>query len=472
MTMGIFAVPVAGRWLIHAPLHGLSAVVNRSAADALAADLRRASEAPARSDTAADLVEPNDLGAMLDTLREPVEAPKPRTGRLAPQFLGLVPTRGCNLRCGYCGFGATPHAAVMTPALAVAAVNWMATLVRRGARDTLEVHFFGGEPFAAFETVEAAVLRTQLLASQDGVASRLEVTTNGAYSEERARFAGDHFDTVVLSLDGFARHHDRHRLRVDGTGSFATVVRTAGILSASPTELCLRVCVAEDNLDALPEIVDWFCEAFRPSAIDVETLQQTPEAEVSGLRPPDPYRFARQFLATRRVGATHAVHVGYAAADLRHARTSFCPLGHDALIVHPDGGVTGCYLLDADWRARGLDLALGGYSEEHGFHIDTDAIQRVRALTGLKPGCARCFCRWSCAGGCHVHHSYPGCATSYDDFCRQTRLITACLLLDELGLAALGEDLIGDAMACEALAHWPDDHVDPAAPHGPDRKEA
>jgi len=74
------------------------------------------------------------------------------------------------------------------------------------------------------------------------------------------------------------------------------VAATARVLSASPAELCLRICVAQDNVEQLAETVDWFAQEFQPCSIDFETLQPTPESERAGLRPPDPYAFAAQFL--------------------------------------------------------------------------------------------------------------------------------------------------------------------------------
>jgi hypothetical protein len=44
----------------------------------------------------------NEILHILKTGAEP--APSPKQGDLAPAFLGLLPTRGCNLSCRYCGF--------------------------------------------------------------------------------------------------------------------------------------------------------------------------------------------------------------------------------------------------------------------------------------------------------------------------------------------------------------------------------
>jgi hypothetical protein len=58
-----------------------------------------------------------------------------------------------------------------------------------------------------------------------------------------------------------------------------------------------------------------------------------------------------------------------------------------------------------------------------------------------------------------VNHSYPGCSLTYDDFCIQTRLITACSLLEGLGFASLADDLVADRAEMQRLALRPSDKV-------------
>jgi len=435
----VFVVPVCEEWLVYAPLERVTAAANSAAV----AELSRG--------------EPSRLREALAGTTE--AEPRPREGPVDPQFFGIVPTRACNLACVYCGFGSSPCAERMAPQLAVAGVNWMAGHAARRGRTTLDVHFFGGEPFTAFAVVEAAVERTRSAAAEKGLATHLEVATNGVYSEERARFAGEAFDKVVLSVDGFAEAHDCHRPFPGGSGSFNQVARTARVLSRSRAELCLRICVAGDNVEDLPESVAWLCEEFHPSSIDFETLQPTPESERAGLRPPDPYVFSVRFLEARRAAVERGVDAIYAAALTEKPRLSFCPVGNDTLILHPDGRLSACYLPESDWQARGMDLDLGRLVEGE-MELAPAAVERVRTLVAEKPRCDACFCRWSCAGGCHVNHSYPGCSGAYGSFCIQTRILTACSLLCGLGLTSLADELAGSRESMERLALWPSDRLE------------
>ncbi len=440
--MSVFALPVFDRWLLHAPLLGLSALVNGAA--------RRSLSEGSTDDTSAA------LRTML--CRKGIE-PQPRSGPLVPHFLGLVTTRACNLNCVYCSFGASRRSETMSYSLAVAAVNWMAANAAASGRQTLDIHFFGGEPLIAFDVVEVAVHSTRAAAARHHLKPRLEVATNGTYSESRARFVGDHFQTVVLSIDGFEKTHNRRRHTDTERGSFQSVCRTARIVRDSPADLCLRICVADDNVDQLPELTGWFCEEFRPSTIDFETIQPTCASEHAGLASPDPYTFSRLYDAARETAQAHGVVPVYSASATENPRLTFCPVGNDALILHPEGRITACYLLENEWIDRGLDLNLGVLSIDGTIKLDAGAVERVRRLVNSKPRCGRCFCRWSCAGGCHVNNTYPSCSDSYSDFCLQTRLTTASHLLRGIDDGALVTELLKDRRAMERLALNPDDRL-------------
>lgn len=438
-NQSIFVIPVLDRWLLFAPLHRVSAIVNRAAVRQL-----RALAHPANGRVA-------ELSALLEA--QPDSPPGPRRGVPGPPFLGLIPTRTCNLNCVYCGFGAAQATGEsMDVPTAVAAVDWMAGCAQRLGRETLDIHFFGGEPFLAGDLVDVVVHRARFLASAKGLLPRFEAATNGVYDEARARFIGDYFDTVVLSFDGPREVHDMHRPMATGHGSFEVVARTARILSESPAGLCFRVCVTAENVGRLEETVRWFSQEFGPSTIDFETLQPTPESEKAGLHTPDPCEFAGQFFRARRAAGEAGVAANYAASLREAPRITFCPVGNDGLIVSPGGSVGACYLPVREWQDCGLDLHFGRVCPDAGVELDLPALDRLRRLVVDKPRCRNCFCQWSCAGGCHVKHSYPGCPLAYDDFCIQTRLITAASVLVDLDAEPLAQALLASRPAMETLA--------------------
>lgn len=439
----VFILPLGTRRLLFSPRRKVSALLNAAAVNAL---LDANIEAPIPADM-------SDLRLMLEEM--PAEVPT-RTGPAQPVFLGLVTTRACNMACHYCDFAAQPGLTKMSLATAMAAVDAWAGHIQGIGGSHLELHFFGGEPFVAGEVIQAAVLRTRALAARHGMTTHFEASTNGLLSERDLRFVCDYFDAIVLSLDGGPAEHDRHRPAIGGGGSFGRVLRTARILSESPVDLCLRCCVSDRNVDALAAIADWMCRELQPKMINFEPLSMTCEAQAAGLAAPEPLAFARAFVAARRVAASHGVVCVFAAA-YDEARADCCPLGRDAFIVVASGEIRSCYMRGSHLAERGLDLRLGRVMLESGLWIDPAALEHLRQLATHRPGCDGCFCTWSCAGGCVVREPEPRLTGKRSCFCRLTRMLQACLLLEGLGQSSLVDALLAEATALEAMAGAADD---------------
>lgn len=437
----LFLVPVLDRWLVYAPLHRVAALVDGRAAAALRAD-----GVPGTSSSA--------LSGLLDTIREsPRVVPEPLQGDVAPSFLGIMPTRGCNLACVYCNFGGPTSPKVhMRPEIAVAAVDWMADRLVQSGRRQFQVHFFGGEPFISPEIVDIVAHRVRYRSAQHGLIPYLDASTNGVFNESRCEFIGDYFGGVVLSFDGPAEFHDRHRPAFQGRPSFDVVSRTAKRLGEMPLDLCLRVCITDDSVGQMEDITEWMVSAYKPAVVNFESLTPGALAQQAGLKVPDPYQFAIHCVGAYRAAERLGVRAVYSAGEVERARLSFCPVSTDAVIVSPDGRASACYLLPDDWQARGLDMDIGEFRVDGSVAIDQAAVDRARSLPFHKPRCESCFCQWTCAGGCHVNQTFPAAAAEYTDFCIQTRLVSACLLLRDLGCDELVDELLSHRGAMEALA--------------------
>jgi uncharacterized protein len=335
--------------------------------------------------------------------------------------------------------------------LAQAAITWYLDLVKESGASVADVHFFGGEPFFAPEVVDFAVHFARLKAAELGCTVRFEVTTNGAFDENRCRWVADTLDSVILSLDGPRAIHDRNRHRKDGRGSFSTVSRSAKILSEGSADLSIRVCVTADMVADLPEIAAWLCTEFRATYVCFEPVLPTPYSEAADLNPPDPWVFARSFVRAASILEAHGVEAVYAAADIRAKRVSFCPVGQDVAIVSPDGQISACYLLTQDWEAEGLDLCLGQLGNGS-VVLDDLAVEAVRGLNvDNKSFCSSCFCKWHCCGGCHVSHKLPAIPGAFTRLCIQTRILALCNVLKALERHDLVSALLESPAALERM---------------------
>jgi uncharacterized protein len=452
MKPDIFLLPVFDRILFLSPLQGITALLNRNAAQKIREAIV---SSPGRDHLH------REIGEIVRAIRTTaVDDPVSDCDHLQPAFLGFITTRACHGACRYCGF--QPDVVTdkgMDLQLTADMIEWMSRTVRTLGKDTLEVHLFGGEPLLARETVDFIVHKTRSAAAKNDLSPHLEVTTNGVMDQERARWLGEYFQTVVLSLDGPQKVHDRHRPLRNGSGSWARAVSTAYQLRDSSAGLCLRCCVSNQNIDELEEIGRWMIEEFNPAVIDLETVMTTTESVCEGILAPDPYEFACRYLHLNAALSHQGVETVYSAAHLQGPRVTSCPVGRDTVIVTPEGLLSSCYLREGYCREQGQSCTIGHVSKE-GIDIQMDEVKRLRSLIHHKPRCYRCFCRWTCAGGCHVNLTYPGCSMDYDSFCIQTRIITAASLLSRLGFDSWVERLVQDRGEMERLAQQVSDRME------------
>lgn len=449
-TNSLYILPIFDQALIHAPLHGVTALASQSAID----DLREALNGTSTPD--------QKIASVAKRLNETPELiPQPRTGPLDPRFLGLIPTRGCNLACRYCNFAAGLTRAQQMPHQMVKdAIDWYLPLKHANGHTRAEIHFFGGEPFAGSEVIDLAVPYARKRAAEIGIRVAFEVATNGVFSEARAEWISSYFDTVILSFDGFAETQNEHRPFAGGKGTFDTVVRTAHILSKGNADFYLRSCVTDKTVTQMPDIARWFCETFRPVGVCFEPMYPSPEAVEAGMNAPNPWDFAQYFVEAEAVLAEFGVKAIHASADVDARRVSFCPAGEDTVIVTPNGMINSCYLLAEEWESRGLNLRLGKFDELGIPAIEEDDIVSAREFNvWSRPACASCFCRWSCAGGCHVNHPGPEAPGAFDDRCIETRTISLFRLLNQFDNLDLASRLASDRDALQEIVMAPNDSL-------------
>ncbi len=449
-TCSIFILPVRDKYLLYAPLHDLSILLNGAAARQMKSALKQHNSSSAALELA-------DVIAMLQS---PPNQHPDRSGELNPQFLGIIPSRRCNMSCVYCDFGAhNAPGEVIDPNVVVAAIDYFAALTQQQNKQVFSIQFFGGEPFVEQEIVDIAVHHARFVGSRTGLIPHFEVLSNGYFSAQQRVFIKDYFDRVVISFDGFQKYHDQTRPLNSLQGSYEKVVENIQYLSNSNVELAIRCCITSESVNDMVAMAQWFCTEFNPDKVNFETLTRNPETEKAQLFPPDPYVFAQNCVKSWRVLRANDVEPAYAPVSLDKAQTTSCPVGRDVLIVHPDGIVASCYLLRQDWENKQLDLRVGKVHKNGHMDIDFEKIQQLRNLVYSKPRCETCFCRFGCAGNCHVNCTYPGSSQAYTDFCVHTRIITVCQILEEMGQQTVVDELLDDTNALRKLALQKSDNL-------------
>ena len=424
----IFLVPFEDRFLLHAPLHGVTSLVNASVAEELRACLQAG-----RLNGLSVAARP--LGEALFG-REP-DIPAVRGGPFAPAYVSLLPTTDCNMRCLYCAPGAgTSLSMYMPKSVCEAALRYQAEVVRRDRLSHLMVYYFGGEPFVAWDLVQFCDEIGRELAGQLGVPFRVACTTNGFMSEAHARWVANHISFALVSLDGPQEMHDRYRPNIAGRGTHQVVVRTLRIFEEEGLPYALRCSVDDKIVNRLPEVIDYFCRDFKPTKINLEPLVEHGRCVETGLRSPAPEVFVRGIVAAGRAARQHGVALKLTTAQTERLAQSNCPVAEDNFVVSPDGLVSACYGANHRGSCHAADYAIGEVeTRSRTVTIDQARVDKVRTygVTNI-PRCGGCFAKWHCSGGCRLFHTPPFCEDPPHPLCVVTQQLTLWRILEQLTL--------------------------------------
>ncbi|HSF14078.1 MAG TPA: radical SAM protein [Vicinamibacteria bacterium] len=173
----------------------------------------------------------------------------------------VMPTEQCNFRCTYC------YEDFELPRMRPEIVAGLEAFIRRRAPELhqLEVEWFGGEPLLAYDIVQRIQeVMMELKRRHQGLAVHSGMTTNAFFldAEKLRRLTALGVRRYQVTLDGPEEVHDRHRVRADGGGTFATIWRNLvnAQSESCPFELVVRIHVTRENQDAVRLLL---CECSR-----------------------------------------------------------------------------------------------------------------------------------------------------------------------------------------------------------------
>ena len=185
----------------------------------------------------------------------------------------LVVTTACNLRCSGCfasggdyGLGIKHMPESVIDATIEYLTNRINSLYRDGGfkgKSNLGLHFFGGEPLIAFDSIRYAVMRAESAIENLNISYKVPVvpdffiTTNGTLLKpERVRFLKEHRFSVLLSIDGPT--HDERRRFASGKGSLLIAIEAFQALRAEGIHTRLNTVVLGEDIANFKDTLRWF----------------------------------------------------------------------------------------------------------------------------------------------------------------------------------------------------------------------
>jgi uncharacterized protein len=424
----VFLIPHADKYLLHAPLHGVTCLMSA----ATAVELRRLLAGGDRRG-----VSPRAMRLAEDLSQRTATVVPVQTGPFAPLQVSLLPTNDCNMRCLYCAPEAGSNdLSTMSEETCEVALRYQADVVRREDYRCLMVYYFGGEPFVAWRLVTFADTTARRLADEIGRPMWSACTTNGFMSATHASWVARHLTFVLVSIDGPAKLHDLYRPSRGGGATHQTVVRTLRIFEDEGLPYALRCSVDNRIVERLPEVVDYLCRQFHPVKINLEPLIMHGRCLETGLVSPTPSAFVNGIVAAGKVARDHGVSLKLTTAQTERMAQSNCAVAEDNFVVAPDGLVSACFGANSRSSPNAQEYAIGEVDVAAGtVRIDQARVDKVRGFAVANiPRCHGCFCKWHCSGGCRLFHTPPFSIDEPGPMCVVTQKLTLWRILQQLQL--------------------------------------
>ncbi len=319
----------------------------------------------------------------------------------------------CNLRCEYCfaakgDFGGERK--LMPLEVGKKAIDFL--IERSGSRRNLELDFFGGEPLMNFDVVKQVVAYARSKEKEYNKNFRFTITTNGILlTDDKIEFINREMSNVVLSIDGRQEVNDRLRFRVDGSGSYASILPKFQKLvqTRGDKDYYARGTFTRHNLDFSEDVMHLHDVGF--DQVSVEPVVSDPKlpyaiTEEDLPKVFDEYdRLALRLLDARKKG--EGFNFFHFMLDLDQGpcaikRLRGCGCGNEYVAVTPEGDIYPCHQFVGmeEWK-------MGSVLDNS---VDMDAKARfAKANIYGKTDCGDCWAKFYCSGGCNANNlQYAG----------------------------------------------------------------
>ena len=320
----------------------------------------------------------------------------------------------CNLRCRYCfaeqgDFGG--QRMLMPFSVAKSAIDFLVS--HSGTRHNLEVDFFGGEPLMNFDVVKKTVAYARGLEKANSKNFRFTITTNGLLlDDDKIDFINREMSNCILSLDGRKEVNDRLRFRVDGSGSYDSIVpKFQRLVARRPKDrdYYVRGTFSKHNLDFLNDIKHFLALGF--DEISVEPVVSDTKLDYS-IQEEDLPRVFEEYdrlskFMIERAKAGKGFDFFHFMIDLNQGpcaikRLRGCSCGNEYVAVTPTGDIYPCHQFVGkdEWKMGSVITGELNESMKNDF-----------AMTNVytKPECKNCWAKFYCSGGCNANNlEYEG----------------------------------------------------------------
>lgn len=313
----------------------------------------------------------------------------------------------CNLRCKYC-FADTGEfhggRSLMSAETGKKAIDFV--IANSGARRNIEIDYFGGEPLMNFDVVKEITEYAKEQGMKHDKNFRFTVTTNGTLlNDDIKQYINENMSNVVLSIDGRKEVNDRMRYRVDGSGSYDSIVPKFQDMAQSRGQenYYVRGTFTANNLDFSKDVLHLADLGFKQTSVEPVVA---PYTEDYALREEhiekvfEEYeKLAEEYIKRRKEGKPF--NFFHFMIDLDQGpcavkRLSGCGAGSEYLAITPEGDIYPCHQFVGN-----TDFLMGNVYDGKINEDIRGGFERSNIYT--KDKCRDCFAKFYCSGGCSAN---------------------------------------------------------------------
>ncbi len=347
----------------------------------------------------------------------------------------------CNLRCKYCfaaqgDFGSGRK--LMPFEVGKSSIDF---LIKHSAnRKNLEIDFFGGEPLMNFETVKQIVCYARSIEKDNNKNFRFTITTNGILlSDEKIEFINNEMSNVVLSIDGRPEINDALRCRIDGSGSYNSILPKYMklVTDRNGNEYYVRGTYTKNNLDFTNDVIHLLNTGFKQISVEPVVTDKNEYFALTKYDLPRIYSeyeiLAREILERKKRG--EGFNFFHFMLDLDQGpcaikRLRGCSCGNEYVAITPEGDIYPCHQFVGmdEWKMGSVlnDSLCSNMKEKF-----------AKANVYAKEVCKNCWAKFYCSGGCNANnYQYSGdILTPHELSCSIEKKRLECAIMIKAALA-------------------------------------
>ncbi|MEE1225226.1 MAG: thioether cross-link-forming SCIFF peptide maturase [Clostridia bacterium] len=313
----------------------------------------------------------------------------------------------CNLRCKYC-FGDTGgfqgERCLMSAEVGKKAIDFV--IKNSAERKNIEIDYFGGEPLMNFDVVKEITDYAKKEGEKHGKNFRFTITTNGILlNDEIKEYINENMSNVVLSIDGRKETNDRVRYRVDGSGSYDTIVPKFKDLAESRDQdrYYVRGTFTAYNTEFAQDVIHLADLGFKQTSVEPVVAPETEDYALTAEHIPTVFaeyeKLAEEYVKRYKEG--NWFNFFHFMIDLDQGpcvvkRLSGCGAGHEYLAIAPNGDIYPCHQFVGN-----QDFIMGNVDEGSVKEEIKNYFEKSNIYT--KEKCKNCFAKFYCSGGCSAN---------------------------------------------------------------------